>query len=265
MDSPQVLPGLVTIIVPLFNREKFLRKTMASLLRQSYPKIQLILVDDGSTDRSYGIARSFEGPRVLLLRGRRHQGQARALNQGLPLARGEWITFFDNDDWMLPRSLEVRVDFLRRHPRALAVMGRVQRVIDERDRPLRPTHPVCRALRSSLRAARQMARGVGALLPELFVYGDCPLCPLSVTLFRRQAIERLGPMDERSVTWEDREYLTRLALHQPVPFLDAPVMRYRVHGGNSSFRLRGGRLFHPKAASFMKQLEVRYTELQKKR
>lgn len=265
MVSPKTPRGFVTVLMPLFNGEEFLARAMASVLAQSYRKIQLIVMDDGSSDRSRDVARSFNDPRILLLRGRGHQGQARALNQALPYARGEWITFFDNDDWMLPRSLEVRVGFLRRHRRALAVMGRVQRIIDERDRPLPPAHAVCRALRRSLRAARQMARGIGALLPELFVYGDCPLCPLSVTLFRREAIERLGPLDERCVTWEDREYLTRLAVRQPVSFLDAPVLRYRAHGGNSSFRLRRGRLFHPKAASFMKQLEVRYTELQKKR
>ncbi len=261
MGNPPSRPGLVTVIVPFFNREQFLAKTIASILRQSYSQFQLILADDGSTDRSRFIAQSFRDPRILLIRSRKRRGKSHAVNQGLRFAQGEWAAFFDSDDVMVPRSLEIRVDFLKRNPQALAVMGRVGRIIDGSGRPLPQNHPIHAGFRNSLRATRQLARRFGSLIPGLFVYGQCPLSPLSVTLFRRNTLQRLGRIDGRFAPWEDRDYLMRLAFHQPVPFLDAPVMWYRVHGENVSFRTFRGRMAHPKAASLERQLKAKYTEL----
>jgi alpha-1,6-rhamnosyltransferase len=254
------ISGLVTVITPFFNREKFLPETIGSLFRQSHSKLQLILVDDGSTDRSFSLAQSFRDPRILLIRSRKQRGKPHAVNEALRFAQGEWITFFDSDDLMVPRSLEIRVDFLRRNPRALAVMGRVGRIIDESGKPLSPSHPIHAFFRSSLRTTRQLTQRIGSLLPELFVYGQCPLSPLSVTLFRRKAVQRVGLLDKRCAPWEDRDYLMRTAFHQPVPFLDVPVMWYRVHGNNLSFRTFKNRLFHPDAASLKERLRARYRE-----
>ena len=261
MGNPPFLPGLVTVIVPFFNRERFLPRTIASILRQSYPKLQLILSDDGSTDRSWSVAGSFRDRRILLIRSGKQRGKPHAVNQALRFAQGEWIAFFDSDDLMVPRSLEVRVDFLKRHPGALAVMGRVGRLIDGSGKPLPKNHPIQKNFRDSLRTTRLFARWLGSLNPELFAFGECPLSPLSVTLFRCKTVDRLGKIEERFAPWEDREYVTRLALQQPVPFLDASVMWYRVHRKNLSFRILGGCLFHPKQPLLERRLKARYTEL----
>lgn len=255
------IPGRVTVIVPFRDRERFLAETMRSILNQTHSDIQLILVDDGSTDRSFAIAQSLRDSRCLLFRLRKSAGKAHAINTVLRFARGEWISFFDSDDLMVLRSLEVRVGFLKRHPRSLAVMGRVGRIIDASGKMLSERHPLWTNFRKSLRTTRLFARWIGSLNPELFAFGECPLSPLSATLFRRRAVEQLGRFHERFSPWEDREYLTRLALRRFVPFLDRPVMWYRVHGGNASFRVRGGRLFHPRAKLLERQLKTRYWEL----
>lgn len=257
----RAVPGRVTVIVPFRNREQFLAEAVRSILNQTHSDTQLILADDGSTDRSLAVARSFRDPRCLLVRLRRAGGKARAINRVLPLAQGEWISFFDSDDFMMPRSLEVRVRFLKRHPGSLAVMGRVGRIIDESGEPIPKNHPLQVQLRGALQEARQLCRWIGSLNPEMFVFGECPLSPLSATLFRREAVERLGYLDGRFSPWEDREYLSRLAVRKAVPFLDRAVMRYRVHQGNASFRVRRGRLFHPRETLLAERLKARYWEL----
>ena len=255
------ISGLVTVIVPFYNREHFLAETIRSLLNQTHSATQIILVDDGSTDRSFSLAQSFRDPRILLIRLRKRRGKPHALNEVLRFAQGEWVAFFDSDDLMIPRSLEVRIDFLKRNPRALAVMGRVGRTIGESGKSLPQSHPIHASFRNGLRATRQLARCLGSLVPELFVYGQCPLSPLSVTLFRRKTVQQLGRLNARCAPYEDRDYLMRLAFRQPVPFLDVPVMWYRAHGGNLSFRIKRGRLWHPKSAFLGKRLKSRYMEL----
>jgi len=255
------VPGLVTVIIPFFNRERFLAQTLQSVLGQGVPKLQIILADDGSTGRCCSLAQSLRDRRILLVRSRKRRGKPHAVNQGMRFALGEWVTFFDSDDLMLPGSLQSRMDFLKRRPEALAVMGRVGWLINESGRPLSRSHPVHAEFQSSLKASRRLARRFGSLVPEIFVYGRCPLSPLSVTLFRRDAVRQVGRLDERLAPWEDRDYLMRLALLQPVPFLDLPVMCYRVHRGNASFQVVNGRQFHPKAGLLEKRLKAKYTEL----
>lgn len=258
MHEPRTVPGLVTVILPFFNRERFLAAAIASILGQRHSKIEILLVDDGSTDQSRCIAESFRDPRIRLLPLEKRRGQPQAINRALPLARGEWISFFDSDDVMTPRSLEARTQFLKQNPEAPAVMGRVGRLITIPGKTLPRRHPIFRVHHSSLRVSRRMARTLGGLPAELFVWGDCPLSSLNATLFRNETVKQLGRIDERFPLWNDREYLLRLTCRQPVPFLDVPVLWYRVHGGNLSFRVSGKRLVHPKAAAMERRLRVLY-------
>ncbi len=239
---PKMVPGLVTVIIPFFNREKYLAETIDSILNQSYEPLQLILVDDGSNDSSFSGVQSFSDPRIQCVRLNKRSGKSAALNQALPLAQGEWLTFFDSDDLMTRDSLNLRVKFLRKNPKALHVIGRTGRLINGQGKVIPKHHPLNHYLKISLRATRELANSVGCLVPELFAYENCPLGPLNAALLRRESVERVGWFHENFAPWEDREYMTRAAIKQPIPFLDEAVLWYRVHDSNLSFKMVNGKL-----------------------
>ena len=99
--------SLISCIVPVFNGERYLRECLDSILGQSYRTLQVIVVDDGSTDRTAEIARSY-GSRVLLLH-QPNRGSAAAKNMGIRAAQGEYISFLDADDVWQPEKLRLQM------------------------------------------------------------------------------------------------------------------------------------------------------------
>lgn len=101
---------LVSIIIPCFNTEKYISEAIASALNQTYPNIEVIVVDDGSTDRSLEIIQSF-GDR-LIYEQINHQGACAARNRGLQLSKGKYIQFLDADDLLLSNKIETQLPLL---------------------------------------------------------------------------------------------------------------------------------------------------------
>lgn len=99
--------GLISVIIPVYNTEPYLRECMNSVLNQSYNKLEIICIDDGSTDCSFALLESYakSDPRIVLLH-QTNSGQGKARNKGLSLANGEYIIFLDSDDWFEPDFLE---------------------------------------------------------------------------------------------------------------------------------------------------------------
>jgi glycosyltransferase involved in cell wall biosynthesis len=99
----------VSIIVPLYNYEKYISDCITSITNQTYDNYELIVVDDCSTDKSYKIAKKFKSDKVKIIRLEKNQGYSKAKNEGIILSKGEYITTLDADDMMTKNSLEVRV------------------------------------------------------------------------------------------------------------------------------------------------------------
>jgi glycosyltransferase involved in cell wall biosynthesis len=115
---------LVSIVTPSLNQGRFLRAAIESVLNQSYPRIELIVMDGGSTDDSLGVLRSY-GDRIQWL-SERDRGQAHALNKGFARARGEILGFLNADDVLAPVAVARAVAHLREHPACDLVYGRAQ-------------------------------------------------------------------------------------------------------------------------------------------
>src|SRR5437764_379604 len=103
-----VEPGLVSIIIPCYNAERFLMETLESAFVQSYTHTEIIVIDDGSNDRTAELIRSC-GKRVRSSFGP-NRGASAARNRGMGLARGEFIQYLDADDLLVPDAIERRVD-----------------------------------------------------------------------------------------------------------------------------------------------------------
>src|SRR5690606_34264080 len=116
----------VSVLIPLYNRASYILETINSVLEQDYPDIELIVIDDGSTDGGDLLAEQFaERGALKLLRhpGRVNEGQAAALNLGLTMATGEFIAVLDSDDLYAPGKIAKQVAFFQQNPEVGLVYG----------------------------------------------------------------------------------------------------------------------------------------------
>lgn len=113
----QIAPRpLISVVMPVYNRADFLAEAIESILRQTYPHFEFIIVDDGSTDGSREIISRYAArERRLRPFFQEHQGAAGAMNDGVSLARGAWIARMDSDDIAMPERLAVSLDWAERH------------------------------------------------------------------------------------------------------------------------------------------------------
>ena len=120
-------PPRVSVVMPVYNGAPFLKEAMESVLRQSYENFEFIIINDGSTDNSEQLIRSFEDRRIRYV-SQRNQGVAKTLNTGIDLATGEFVARQDQDDVSLPARLERQVAFLEGSP-STAMVGTWARIL----------------------------------------------------------------------------------------------------------------------------------------
>ena len=217
--TPDRSAPLASIVIPVFNGERFLAAAIESALGQTYRPFEVIVVDDGSTDRSAAVARSFAEVRVI---EQQHAGPGAARNRGVAAARGELLAFLDADDLLPADKLEVQISYLREHPEVGCVLGR-QEVLAEGDAP-----PPWALLPRAWRKRH----------PELLERGS--LQPLSVVA-RRSVFDAVGDF---SVEFgEDVDWLCRVwGSAVRVEIIDAVVVRRRVHDANLTHDVAASRL-----------------------
>lgn len=106
----------LTVIMPAYNAEKFLEESISSILNQTFPDFELLIGDDGSTDHTLEIIRSFSDERIIVIRNEKNLGIPYTLNGLIKASKGEYIARQDSDDISLPKRLEKQVDFLDKNP-----------------------------------------------------------------------------------------------------------------------------------------------------
>ncbi|MCB0107195.1 MAG: glycosyltransferase family 2 protein [Caldilineaceae bacterium] len=180
----------VSIIMPAYNQARYIAEAIQSVLEQSYPDWELIIVDDGSTDDTAAIAFRFQDPRIHLHR-QTNQGVSAARNVGIALSRGEYIAFLDADDRYRPERLAVHVAYLDHHPTVGLTYGsRIE--IDQHGNPVH------------LAKLPQQATLATVLLAF-------PFAPTDLTV-RRPWLDCVGAFRTGFVVNEDREWYIRLLL-----------------------------------------------------
>jgi glycosyltransferase involved in cell wall biosynthesis len=123
---------LVSIVIPIYNEEKYLRECIESILRQTYTNWELIIVNDESTDKTVEIVEYFliNYPQKIALLNVKRQGDGACMNRGLEISKGKYIARMDGDDIMLPLRIEKQVSFLEENPR-IGAMGASAYLINE--------------------------------------------------------------------------------------------------------------------------------------
>ncbi|MET4390478.1 glycosyltransferase involved in cell wall biosynthesis [Bradyrhizobium sp. F1.4.3] len=196
----------VSVVIAAYNAEAYIAEAIESVLGQSVPPDEVIVIDDGSTDGTRGILDRFGGRIIALTQT--NSGQAIAVNQGLAMARGELIGFCDADDLWTARKLELQLALLERHDDVEAVFGKVQQFVS-------PDVP---------EEQRERLTPAVAIMP-----GELKQC----MLIRRPALERAGPFDESLpatffIAWLGRAKQNGLRSAH----VDDIVVRRRLHLGN---------------------------------
>ena len=196
---------LVTIVTPSFNQGRFIRETIESVLAQSYPEIEYLVMDGGSTDETLAVLRSYGGRLAWV--SERDRGQADAINKGWRRTRGAIVAFLNSDDLYLPGAVEHAVEYLTGHPEVGAVYGEGYHV-DEQGKVIEryPSEPF------------DMAR-----LEE-----TCFICQPTVFL-RRELVERVGYLDESLRYCMDYDLWIRAARVAPFGFTPHYLAATRVH------------------------------------
>lgn len=197
----------VSVIIPTYNRADFLERSIRSVLAQSYGNLELIVVDDGSTDHTKEVVDALDDPRVRYMGHERNRGAAAARNTGLEQASGRYIAFQDSDDEWLPGKLGRQVEVLERadHKAGMVHTG-FSRV---RGRENRPTGWLPKRLRSGDIA--------GHILRGNFI-------GTPTALVRRECFEKAGLFDTRLNQLEDWEMWIRIAQFYSVAYIDQPLV-----------------------------------------
>ncbi len=199
----------VSVIIPAYNQGLYLKEAIQSVLDQTYPNFDLVIVDDGSTDDTAEVVHRFRDQRIRYIY-QENRGLSAARNTGIQHSDGELLTFLDSDDLFFPDKLEVLVAELEQHPEVGFVAGQAV-LIDEYGNPL--------------------GEVFNTPLPDdparLLLWNPLHVCSVMV---RRSWIDQVGLFDERFRAYEDWDMWLRLARAGcPMRWMPHPVSMYRFH------------------------------------
>ncbi len=206
---------LISCIVPVWNRERFVAETLDSILAQTYRPIEVIVVDDGSTDGTPQVLAGY-GDRITTLR-QENAGPGPARNTGIRAARGEFLAFLDSDDLWLPEKLAIQHARFEAHPELEACVTRLQNFWEPELAEEERRHE-----------GHRLARPIAAWNSQTL-------------LARRAAFDRVGPYDPSvEAGWDLRWFSRARELGLRMEMLPDVLVRRRLHAGNIS-RTRAGR------------------------
>jgi glycosyltransferase involved in cell wall biosynthesis len=218
---------LVSILIPAYNHEHFVEQCLNSALEDPYPNKELVIIDDGSTDRTgekiaAWAARNGAATKIDYV-SRANRGVAATLNELATRANGEFLRLGASDDYFLAGGLSAQVEYLRSHPRKLAVIGDTV-VVDENGDTLYASgmtdlHRVNKADYYSDNSIRR------EIISRWAVGGPVPM-------IAKRAFESIGGWSE-DLRIDDWSFFLQLAAIDALGFIDVKVGAYRIHGGNT--------------------------------
>jgi glycosyltransferase involved in cell wall biosynthesis len=235
---------LISVIMPVYNGEKYLNEAVESILGQSFADFELIVIDDGSTDGSAAILESFcqNDVRVIIRQHSQNQGITVALNTGLALARGKYIARMDADDISLSERFEKQVAFLEKHPE-IDVIGSAVQMINERGQKIG-------VLPSPLDDLAIRWKGLfsASFLHPTVMLRHSVLIEHNI----RYRVSRNQP--------EDFDFFTQLLEHARGANLPEPLLLYRVHSNSLTSQFLKDKL-STKAVLILRNLQARFPGL----
>lgn len=198
----------VSVVMPIFNQESFLKEAIRSILSQTFKNFELLILNDGSTDNSLKIIKSFKDKRIKVFQNRKRQGLARGLNFLIKKARGGYIARMDGDDISLPNRIEEQIKFLDKYPEVVLVgcwakiINNAGKIIGEFKHPVKHTK-----IRKAI------------LSYNSFIHPS--------VMFRKRMFKKLGGYDEKLFYSQDYDLFLRLVIKYPCVNLPKFLLKFR--------------------------------------
>jgi len=211
----------VSVVIPSYNCARYLAPTVDSVLAQTYRPWEIIVVDDGSTDRSMQVLKPYG--RAIKYLYQENRGEPAARNLGIRSATGEFVACLDADDLWLPDKLELQMGYFAEHPNCALVYTDTSTFDDSG------------VLDESLRVRFNQTFASGNLFCQLFretIFGS------GSVVFRKSCVERVGHFDEEFLIGSDYEMWLRIARHFEMGYIDKPLLMYRQHAAMSTRQVR---------------------------
>ncbi len=206
---------LVSVVLPTYNRAHLIGQAITSALNQTYQNIELIVVDDGSTDNTESVIATFDDERLQYIKLSKNVGRSAARNHALRAVRGEFVAFLDSDDYFLPFKTELQVSFFEANHDVQMVYTASGCVASD-DEPIKYFY---------------RAPVSGHLYNEIAFFK-----PLTITLptvmLRREVLAKVGGFDEKMERFEDTDFWRRISKHFKIGAIDEVTCHIRSHEGN---------------------------------
>lgn len=201
MDENKTYP-LVSIIIPTYNRANLLKRAIESVISQTYKNLEIIVVDDGSTDNTEQIVKECQDSRIQYIRHSKNRGLSAAKNTGIKNSKGDFIAFLDSDDEYLPEKVEKSIEVFKKAPENIGI--------------------VC----SNFWRIEGEKKKIAVSKRTPFLYFG---------VFRKEVFEKIGFFDEELEIYEDLDFGTRLICKFSSYFIDEPLAIYHITKGSLSF------------------------------
>ncbi len=202
---------LVSVIIPVYNGDRYLAEAIESVVQQTYQPIEIILVDDGSTDNSANIARSYKQVRYIY---QSNQGVAVARNVGISQARGEFIALLDQDDRWTPNKLSVQIKYLLEHQNIGYTLAKMRVFLEPgTEKP--------------------------SWLKAEYLSEDIPGYIVGSLVIRKSVLEKVGEFNLHYKFGNDSDWFFRANdAGIPMTILPETLLYKRVHGANESHKIQ---------------------------
>lgn len=202
-----------SVIIPLYNKAPYVRKTVESVLRQTFDDYELVIIDNGSNDGSSEIVASFTDPRIRIVRLEENVGVSNARNKGVELSTAPYITFLDADDWWEPTFLEEMAGLSERHPGA-GIYGTKYYIVKNGKKRVAPIGVDEDFLEGEINYCRVYAKTL-----------CMPLTSITVSM-PRAVFDEMEGFKPHLKLGEDFDLWIRIALKRKVVFLNKPLSNY---------------------------------------
>ncbi len=237
MENP-----LVSVVIPTYNRASILKKTIHSVLQQTYKKLEIIIVDDGSTDNTSQIVKDFNFKQIVYMR-KEHAGASSARNEGIRNSKGKYISFLDSDDIWMPEKIEAQLNVFKNSRFNPGVIYCGIGYIDDDGKKIREEKlPAYKGdiFLYLLGARRNVVLGAG-----------------STVLIKRECFEECGLFDEILPSRQDLDLLIRIAKKFTFDYVPKSLVKIRIHNerisSNMENIIKGRKLLFRKTYNDLKK------------
>lgn len=200
----------ISVLMPVYNGEKYIKKAIESILNQSYTNFEFIIINDGSTDKSEQIIKSYNDYRIRFINNAENKGLISTLNEGLKKATGKYIARMDQDDISLPYRFEKQYTYLEKNP-DISLIGSFAELINANDK----------------RIGIKECPIEYSLIKFHLIYHN-PFIHSSI-FFRREDIIKLGEYNKNYEHAEDYELYSRIIKKYKIANIPIILLKYRIH------------------------------------